>query len=167
MVGIDLQNLLVRLLRFHRVLRDLLQTPEHQPSINVLRFGLDDFRVLLDRLPQHVLVNFALLRVADHARVDAAENTSRVGVRGIDSQGLFRILHSLSQASGLYIQIGELFADERRAGISLQSQSEILDGFVKEIAFIASLLGIHMAESVVIIGGGPVPSPSAPGGSGP
>ena len=112
---------------------------------------------MLDRLLDHLLVDLALLRIADGARVNAAQHAPRRQILRILPEHFLGFGHSRFQLVALDVQIRKLLEHKRSRRIELQRLLVVIDRLGVVIAAIpvrSRLLGIVVAHGEVVVGPG-------------
>ncbi len=100
-VGVQFQRLLISGHRFGGVHERLLQTAQHDPTLDILGIGLGDLLVLLNGLLHHFGIDLVGLRIADQVGIDARQQPARVQIVGVLFECVFSVQHRLAQPSGL------------------------------------------------------------------
>ena len=140
-VGIAVKRLLERLFGLNRILRDSLQPAQCQPTLDIRGIFLRDDLVLLDRLLHHLIVDLALLRIANRTGVDPSQHTPGLQVLWILLQQPLGFGDGGFQLVALDIQVGQLLEQERRRGIQLHRLLVVVDCLLVIIAAIAVVGG--------------------------
>ena len=131
-----------------------LHSAEGQPSVGIARFLLDDFLVLLNSLLEHVLVDTALLRIADHPGVNASENAAGIRVFRVLFEVLFSLEHSFAQLAGLDVEVGQFLTEDGDRGVLFHGQAVVLDGLGDKVTLVpvgSGELRVDVAEGVMIV----------------
>ena len=154
-IRVAFERLLESLLRLHGILRHPLQAAQRQPALQVGRIFPGDDLVLLDGLADHLLIDLALLRIADGAGVDTAQHSPRREVIRILLEHLLGFRDGRFQLVALDVQIGQLFQQIGRRRIEFQSLLVVVDRLGVVVAAISvgrRLFGIVVSHCEVIVG---------------
>ena len=157
LVGIDRQHFRIGLFGFHRIAGGAIQAAQRQPAFDILGIFGGDLLILFGGRAQHLFVDFALLRVADHAGINAAEDAAGIQVVGLMLQDLLSFGDGIFQPAALDVQIGQFFEQEAGPRIELQRLFVVIDGFADVFAAIsvyAGQFGVQVAHREIIVSRG-------------
>jgi hypothetical protein len=153
-VGVQLESLLEGLLGINGILRQPIQAPQRHEGLGIRGILLGDFLKLLDRAPQHPLIEAPLRGIADHPAVNPAENAMRLHVAGVAGQHLLCLHHGIAQATRLDVKVGQLLSQKGSARVRLQRGLVVFDGLVyvlRAVSVHASQLGVEMTHGEVVV----------------